>query len=190
MDWDAFETAWHDYGCHTLADLAAAHPGERLYAAAFHLFYGDSTCILSPALAANTEAAVHEVVVDENHRYSTRFNPPDWRWNAESDPMTPWYERLTEEVQAAAGTEAERDAESDALWAAHDGAMARVCRTMTATARRGGIHDLLPSNFVVVILDFQRGNEEAADLIRASVDPQVLATVPGLVDALRELDGA
>lgn len=66
MDWDAFQTAWHDNGCDTLADLAAAHPGERLYAAAFHLFYGDGTQIL----------------------------PPEWRWDAmdaASDAMRPWY---------------------------------------------------------------------------------------------------
>jgi hypothetical protein len=96
--------------------------------------------------------------------------------------------RLTEEVQAAAGTEAERDAAFDALWAAHDGAMARVCRAVTATARQGGVHNLLPSHFVLVILDGQRGSEEEAGLIRASVDPEVLTTVPGLVEHLRELE--
>jgi hypothetical protein len=66
--------------------------------------------------------------------------------------------------------------------------MARVCRAVTATARRGGVDTSLPSHFVVVILDGQRGSEEA-DLIRASVDPEVLPTVPGLVEHLRELEG-
>lgn len=188
MDWDAFETAWHGIGCHTLADLAAAHPGERLYAAAFHLFYADDTQILTPALAANTEMAVHG-----NEASLTRFAPPDWRWDvldAASDAMQPWYQRLTEEVPASAGTADERDAAFDALWATHDGVMARVCRAMTATARRGAIHDSLPSHFVVIILDGQRGAEEEADLIRASVDPQVLATVPELAEHLREIEAA
>ena len=187
MDWDAFQTAWHDSGCHTLADLAAAHPGERLYAAAFHLFYGDGTQILPPALAANTEAAVHQ-----NDGYSTRFAPPGWRWDAldaASDAMRPWYHRLTEEFLAPATTEAEQDAALVALEVAHDGAMARVCKAMTTTARRGGIHDSLPPDFVVVILEGQRGDEEA-DLIRESVNAQVLPTVIELREYLRELEQA
>ncbi|MEU4311665.1 DUF4303 domain-containing protein [Nocardia sp. NPDC024068] len=185
MDWNAFETAWYDSGCHSLADLAAAHPGERLYAAAFHLFYSDDIQILPPALAANTEAAVHQ-----NNGYSTRFAPPEWRWDvldAAGDPMRPWYQRLSEEFHTA-GTDAAQDATMDALEAAHDRAMARVCKAMTATARRGGIHDSLPADFVVVILEGQRGEKEA-DLIRASVDPQVLATVPELVEHLGEFGG-
>lgn len=181
VDWNAFETAWYDSGCRSLADLAAAHPGERLYAAAFHLFYSDDSQILPPALAANTEAAVHR-----NNGYSTRFAPPEWRWDvldAAGDPMRPWYRRLSEEFLTAS-----TDAAMDALEAAHDHAMAGVCKAMTATARRGGLHDSLPADFVVVILEEQRGEEEA-DLIRASVDPQVLATVPGLVEHLGELKG-
>ncbi|GAA3783377.1 hypothetical protein GCM10022225_84520 [Plantactinospora mayteni] len=187
MDWDAFGTAWHDSGCRILADLAVAHPGERLYAAAFHLFYSDDDKILSPAFAANTEAAVHR-----NHGYSTRFAPPEWRWDvldAASEAMRPWYHRLTEEFLAPASTDAERDAAGDALEVAHDGAIARVCKAMTATARRGGIHDSLSTNFVVVILEGQRGDEEA-DLIRASVDPQALATVPELAEYMREFEVA
>jgi len=182
VDWNAFETAWHDSGCRALTDLAAAHPDEQLYAAAFHLFYSDGVKILSPALAANTEAAVHQ-----DHGYSTRFAPPEWRWDvleAASESMRPWYQRLTEEFFASVSTDAEQDAALDALEAAHDGAMAGVCKAMTATARRGGIHDSLATNFVVVILDGQRGDGEA-DLIRASVDPQVLATVPELTEYLR-----
>jgi hypothetical protein len=176
MDWTAFETAWHDTACRTLADLAAAHPDERMYAAAFHLFYNDGAQILSPALAANTEPAAD----------GDRFAPPEWRWDvldAASDAMRPWYLRLTDELVT------DDDEASDALDAAHDAAMARVCRRMTATARRGGIHPTLPAGFVVVILEGQRGDEEAG-LIRASVDPQVLPTVPGLADYLRGLGDA
>ncbi|SCL56305.1 hypothetical protein GA0070606_2584 [Micromonospora citrea] len=183
MDWDAFEAAWHDNGCRSLAGLAAAHPDERLYAAAFHLFYSDGVQILPPALAANAEAEV-----SRDHGYSTRFAPAEWRWDvldAASDAMRPWYHRLSEEFLGPAGTDADRDAAMETLEAAHDDAMARVCRAMTVTARRGGIHDLLPADFVVVILDGQRGDEEA-DLIRASVDPLVLATAPGLAGHLRE----
>ncbi|WP_432988625.1 DUF4303 domain-containing protein [Dactylosporangium sp. CA-233914] len=185
MDWDAFEAAWHDSGCRTLAGLAAVHPGERLYAAAFHLFYSDDNEILPPALAANTEAAV-----DQRSGYSTRFAPPEWRWDvldAASDAMRPWYRRITEEFLTSAGNAAGRDAALDALAAAHDAAMARVCKAMTATARQGRIHSSLPTNFFVVILEGQRGDEEA-DPIRASVDPQVLATVPELAEHLREIE--
>ncbi|MEU4569903.1 DUF4303 domain-containing protein [Micromonospora sp. NPDC023956] len=185
MDWDAFETAWHDSGCQALTDLAAAHPDERLYAAAFHLFYSDDIEILPPALAANTEAAVHR-----NHGYSTRFAPPEWRWDvldAVSEAMRPWYHHLTEEFLAPVGTDAERGEAAGALEVAHDGAIARVCRAMTATARQGGIHRLLPATFVVVVLDGQRGDAQA-DLIRASVDAPVLATVPDLVEYLEEFE--
>ncbi len=184
MDWDAFETAWHDSACRTLADLAAARSGERFYAAAFHLFYGDDIQILAPALAANTEAAVHRT-----DGYPTRFVPPEWRWDvldAASDAMRPWYDGLTAEILASASTDAGREAASDALLVAHDAAMARVCKAMTATARRGGIHGSLPADFVVVILEGQRGDEEA-DLIRASVDSPILATVPGLVEHLNSV---
>ncbi|MEV6159805.1 DUF4303 domain-containing protein [Nonomuraea sp. NPDC052129] len=185
MDWGAFEKAWHDSGCRILSDLAAACPGERLYGAAFHLFYMDGAKILPPALAANTEAAVHE-----DYGYSTRFVPPEWRWDvldATSDAMSPWYQRLTEEYLAPATTEPERDAAMDALEAAHDSAMANACKAMTTTARRGGINGSLPPGFVVVILEGQRGDEEAG-LIRKSVDPQTLPTVPELAGYLRQLE--
>jgi hypothetical protein len=187
MDWGAFETAWHDTGCRILTDLAAAFPDERLYAAAFHLFYLDGDEILPPALAANTEAAVRD-----DGGYSTRFVPPEWRWDvldAASDAMSPWYRRLTEEYLAPATTEAERYAAMEALETAHDTAMAGVCRAMTATARRGGIHSSLPREFVVVILEGQRGDDEAG-LIRKSVAPQTLPAVPGLTEHLRQLDEA
>jgi hypothetical protein len=172
VDWDGFETAWHDNGCRALADLAASHPDEPLYAAAFHLFYSDGTTILPPALAANTEAAVHR-----RDGYSTRFVAPEWRWDvlaAASDAMRPWYRRMTEEA-------------SDTGPAAHDAAMARVCKAMTATARQGRIHSSLPNDFVVVILEGRRGEEEAG-LIRASVDPRMLAAVPSLAEHLREIE--
>jgi hypothetical protein len=187
VDWEAFETAWHDSGCRALAALTAAHPGERLYAAAFHLFYADSTVIHPPALAANTEAAVHH-----DAGYSTRFTPPEWRWDvlaAVSEEMRPWYRRMTDEFLTSAADDAARDAASDSLWTAHDAAMARVCKAMTTTARLGGIHRALPPTFVVVVLEGQRGDEEA-DLIYASVDPLVLMTVPGLAEHLREIEEA
>ena len=185
MDWGAFENAWHDSGCRILSDLAAACPGERLYGAAFHLFYMDGVKILPPALAANIEAAVHE-----DYEYSTRFTPPEWRWDvldATSDAMSPWYHRLTEEYLAPAATETEQDAAMNALEAAHDTAMANVCKAITTTARRGDIHGSLPPGFVVVILEGQRGDEEAG-LIRKSVDPQMLPTVPELAEYLRQLE--
>ncbi|WP_106396428.1 DUF4303 domain-containing protein [Actinocorallia populi] len=187
MDWGAFETAWHDHGCRVLSGLAEACPGERLYAAAFHLFYMDDVQILSPALAANTEAAVRE-----DGGYSTRFVPSEWGWDvldAASGAMSPWYRRLTEEYLASAATEAEQDAALSALEEAHDAAMAKVCRAMTATARRGGVHRSLPSGFVVAVLEGQRGDEEAG-LIRESVDPRVLPTVPELAEYLRRLEEA
>ena len=185
MDWDAFETAWHDSGCCVLSELAAENSGKRIYAAAFHLFYMDGAKILPPALAANAEAAVHS-----DYGYSTRFIPPEWEWDvldAVGGEISPWYQRLTEEYLEPASTDAELDAALDALERVHDAAMARVCKAMTATARRGGVHTSLPPEFVVVILEGQRGDEEAG-LIRQSVEPQLLPTVPELVGHLRQLE--
>jgi hypothetical protein len=183
VDWTPFETAWHDTACRILSDVAAANPGEILYAAAFHLFYADGAQILAPALAANVESAVHA-----NDGYPTRFVPPEWRWDvldAASKAMAPWYEHLSAGYAAAGSVEGA----SAAIEEAHDAAIARVCRAVTATARGGGVHDSLPPGFVVVILDGARGDEEAG-LIRASVDPRVLPTVPELAGHLRELDEA
>ncbi|BCJ37264.1 hypothetical protein Athai_47670 [Actinocatenispora thailandica] len=185
MDWDAFETAWHDSGCRALAGIAAAHPDQPLYAAAFHLCYLDGTEILPPALATNTDTAVHQ-----RYGYSTRFVPPEWRWpvlESASEQLRPWYRRLSDQYLAPAADDGQRDAAMAALEAAHDAALARVCRAITATARRGAIHDALPPSFVAVVLDGEREDEQA-DLIRASVAAPVLATVPDLVSYLRELD--
>ncbi|MCF0081665.1 DUF4303 domain-containing protein [Streptomyces lomondensis] len=181
MDWEAFEAAWCDNGCRAIARLAAAHPEERLYAAAFHLFYSDGSQILPPALAANAESAV-----TKPYEVSTRFTPAEWRWDVideASEAMRPWYERLTALAQASGS-----EAETDALDTAHDRAIARICRKITASARQGRVHPNLPPDFVVAVLADERG-DEAADLLRASVDPRVLATVPGLlshVDSYRQ----
>ncbi|MFC7245817.1 hypothetical protein ACFQO7_25355 [Catellatospora aurea] len=185
MDWDGFEAAWHDGGCRALAELAAAFPGERLYAAAFHLFYGDGTQILPPALAVNAESAVRH-----HGGYSTRFAAPEWRWSvvdAASDGMRPWYRHLTDEfLTPVDGTDEVAEA-LGTLEAAHDAAMARVCKAMTATARRGRIHGALPAGFFVAILEGQRGDAEA-DLIRASVEPHIVDATPGLAEYLREIE--
>lgn len=69
------------------------------------------------------------------------------------------------------------------------GATVPLGRTLAATARRGHIHTSLPTSFFVVILDGQRGDEEAG-LIRASLDPQVLATIPELTEHLRQIEEA
>jgi hypothetical protein len=141
-----------------------------------------------PALAANTEAAGYDD--------STRFAPPEWRWDvleAASEAMRPWYQRLTEEFLTPGGATLPahgaalpaHDAALPALEAAHDGAMARVCRRMTATARRGGVSGSLTPGFAVLILEGQRGDAEA-DVLRASVDPQILPTVPSLAEYLSE----
>lgn len=80
------------------------------------------------------------------------------------------------------------DAAMNALEEARDTAIANVWKAMTKTARRGGIHGSLPLEFVVVILEGQRGEEEVWRLIRRSVGPEILPTVPGLAEELRELE--
>ena len=170
MDWAAFEDEWRSEATRALAALTSANPGERFYAAAFHLFYSDESQILSPALAANVESAVR--VEDWG---STRFVPPEWRWDvldAASAAMASRYEILTKELVASP--------DPDGILLDHDQAMARVCRSLTASARRGAIHPSLPLDFVLAVIEGQRGEDEMRALVRESVDPHVLAALPAL----------
>jgi hypothetical protein len=170
VDWTGFEDEWRNEAARALAALTSANPGERLYAAAFHLFYSDGSQILSPALAANVESAVR--MEDWG---STRFVPPEWRWDvidAASAAMASRYEMLTKELVASP--------DPNAFLLEHDRAMARVCRSLTASARRGAIHPSLPPDFVVAVIEGQRGEDEMRALVRESVDPHVLAALPDL----------
>lgn len=168
MHWEALESAWCTEASRSLVALADANRADVLYAAAFHLFYADGAKILSPAFAVNAESAVRI------HAWgSTRYVPPEWRWDVVDDAshaMAGAYERLTRDVRWP----------DDTVVAEHDLAIARVCRTLTTRARRGELHPSLPPGFVVAILDGQRGEAEMRALVRSSVEPQVLATLPEL----------
>jgi hypothetical protein len=171
VNWRRFEHEWYAHACRALAALAEANPAERLYCAAFHLFYADGRKVLPPAFAANAETSVR---IDAHG--STRFAPPEWRWDVideASAPMAGQYEALSAELVFGRH-------EADALLDDHDHAMARVCRALTTAARKGEIHRGLPVDFVAVILEGQRDPEAMRALVRASVDPQVLESLPEL----------
>ena len=164
-----------------IAQIVRAHPDEQIYAAAFHLFYSDYSQILTPALAANAESAVTLHTEKSGTSWSTRWVPPDWKWDvldAASDAMKPLYSKLTEEMHGASHLE------WDTVLDAHDDLMASIARAITSLARnrKGEFRDLtLANNFVVAILEGQRGPSEYNRLVRASVAPSVLLELEGIL---------
>jgi len=173
VDWRNFEQQWFAQASRALSALAAANPEERLYGAAFHLFYSDGAKVLAPAFAANVESAVRVEAWG-----STRYEPPEWKWDVideASAAMASQYEALTAEFVG-------HQDRSDAILNDHDHAIARVCRALTSAGRKGDIHRALPADFVAVIIEGQRREDEMRALVRASVDPQVLASLPELAE--------
>ncbi|WP_033342972.1 hypothetical protein [Catenuloplanes japonicus] len=121
------------------------------------------------ALTADAESAV-----GDSGGHSTRLAAPERRWpviDAATEARRPWYHHLTDEFLAAA----EHLTAMSALEAAHDTAIAAVCRTASASVCRYGVHLLLPPDFVVLILE--RGRDDEPGLLRASADTDVLDMV-------------
>ena len=181
MRLDDIKTRWLEEASRTIAQLIRAFPKEGIYAAAFHLFHADYSKILSPALAANAESAVVVHSDKTGAAWSTRWAPPEWRWDvldAASDALTPDYEKLSQALQGVG------DAEWAKLIEMHDGVIADVARTITATARNrdGEFRDIAVSkDFVVAILEGQRETSEYNRLVRASIDPAILLNLEGIL---------
>jgi len=187
MRLDDIKTRWLQEAPRAIADVIRAHPREEIYAAAFHLFYADYTVIHAPSLAANAESAVALHSNNSGITYSTRWMPPEWRWDvleSASEALNPLYGKQSQALQGAA------DDEWESVIDAHDDMIADVARTITAAARarQGDFRDMVVStNFVVAILEGQRETSEYNRLVRTSIDPAIL---PGLEGILLEVSGA
>jgi len=176
---DNIETGWMQEAGRALAALVRAHPQERIYAAAFHIFCADDLQILPPALAANAESAV--ILNKNGFTWSTRWAPPGWRWDVletASDAMRPLYAELSQRFYSASVTAWEK------ALTLHDDTMARVARKLTAAVRNrhGEFQEVdAPRDFVVAILEGQRRTGEYNRLVRASVDPAILRELHGIL---------
>lgn len=178
---DDIEKQWLEVAASAIADVVNAHPQEQFYAAAFHLFSATDETILSPALAANIESAVVFYNEKDGSTLSTRWEPPEWKWDVldrAADAMKPFYSRLSNRIEGAS------DSQWETVINMHDYMMARVARRLTADARggKGKFHGLsLSSDFVVAVLEGQRAADEYNRLVRASVDPDILTTLDGIL---------
>jgi len=175
------EVAWFSAAESAIAEIAREQHDEQIYAAAFHLFYADDSKVLPPALAANTESAVVTHQEEDGYSWSTRWAPPEWRWDVldgASNEMRPLYAELSSELNDATNTEWEEVLEQ------HDAVISRVARALTKAARDrvGRFNDqAFPDWFVVAVLEDQRGPTEYNRLVKASVDSEILQTLEGIL---------
>jgi hypothetical protein len=154
---------------------------EEIYAAAFWLFYADYTVIFPPALAANAKSAVSVRSDKSGTTWSTQWSPAEWKWNvldAACNALTPLYETLSEELHGAT------DAEWEHVLETHEEIIAGVARAITSNARNreGDFRDITVSEkFVVAVLEDQRGDSEYNRLVRASITPEILPELEGIL---------
>ncbi len=177
---DQMETAWLRESPRAIADVVRSSSAEVFYGAAFWLFYCDYSQILTPALGLNSESFVtfHE---DQGEGWSDRWVPAEWHWpvlDQACDAMKPEYARISESMEGASL------AEWQELIAAHDQMIARVARSLTSQCEggRGDFANItLAKYFVVAAIDDQREKEEYNALVRASVPPNRLEQIEGLI---------
>jgi hypothetical protein len=182
------ESLWFDVAGKAIADIVQCNPDDIVYAAAFHLFYADGTQILAPALAANTEAHFASAArggSDAPPHVSLRWRPPEWRWDVVDEAVEPLRD-LYGQLSGILRNLSDEDAAE--LYAAHDRVMCGVARRLTvqARARHGAFSrvEVVPY-FVVLVLEIQRGEEEYAALLRASVEPGMRNELRDMLDPER-----
>jgi hypothetical protein len=171
------EERWVQVAPRSIANVIRAHPDEQFYAAGFWLFYFDYSVINPPSLATNSEARIAHYEDGEN----TRWVSADWKWSVITDTfdkLFPLYNRLSAELEGAA------DADWDQLCTVHENAIARVARKLTADAQQGAGHFAglsLTNDFVVAILDGSESSETYNRLVRASVAPELIDKLEGIL---------
>jgi hypothetical protein len=177
FDFAAFEQLWLSSIEEALAALRLPD-GERLYALAFWLFYGETGGVIhAPAVGLADETAWEE---------ETRMSPADWRVNALELPAQGAIDAAYHQIgtEACGGVDPEtvrhstapdepaRDAAWDAVFERSIEAVIAVCRELTARARaRRGVFAGLPlsDDFVAVVCDPAQG-DEGEHWLRACVD--------------------
>lgn len=170
------ESRWFDSAATAIVSHASRFPAERFYAGAFWLCYVDYTLFGTPCFALNTESYLARDGGDAED--STRWSPPNWRFDVLDEPveaMSPSYDKLSRSL-------ADQD---DTRWEAaieeHFQALARVCRRLThhARSRTGPFSEVdLPADFVVGIFEEREGDPTFSRLVRASIEPEILLTLP------------
>lgn len=144
------------------------HAQERVYAAAFWLFYCDRSRLLPPAFAFNSESAVR-TEGQGGAAWSTRWVPAEWVWpvvDAVTAAIASRYAALSAVMAGA------MESEWEALESAHDAVVTRVARSLNDRFHR--------DDFVVVALEDRDGPERYEALVRGSVDPERLARLDGI----------
>jgi hypothetical protein len=161
-----------------LAELRQAHPSEVLYAASFWMLYCDYTNIAAPTFGVNAES---NLVNEVPGGHSNRWLPPEWRWDvldSVCSAMEPHYTHLSKLLASASNDD------WDAVIASNEHLIARVCRLVThaARTRSGAFGDLeLPKDFLLFAADVREDDAKYDQLLRLSVDPEVLASTEGLL---------
>jgi len=159
------EEEWDRVAPGLIAAQLKAHPTKQFYAAAFWLFYCDYTMLGCPCLAMDSE----ENFASAEPKYD-RWTPPNWKFDVVDTPdaLSDMYDLF----------EGEHD---DDVWEeimeGHKQAIARVCLSVTAKARRGvDEFEGLPMHprFVVGIFEEREGGEEYVRLAELSVAPEII----------------
>ena len=165
------EAAWVDSASAAIVSHARNHPNDVFYAASFWLCYVDYTIFGTPCFALNTERTIEQEGDD------LRWSPADWQFSCTDstvEAMQPLYEMLSDELSGRA------ESEWDLAIEEHFSVLARVCRRITteARSRRGVFADtVLHPDFVVGIFEYREGDPLFTQLIRASIAPEILATL-------------
>lgn len=176
LDWRVLDAHIHDRLLGSVRDHAARHPGDHIYGAAFHAFYGETGGVIAwPALAIATEEDLASITAD------SRFSPDDLRWSPAD-----WSEQFdpSEHDDAwAAKVEAHAVAGDDAHW---EKVYDRFLRAFAKAAKkaRGSLvaEGVVEKSFIAVAMD------EAWELVPLSLTPaQVRAHFPELDEEAQEL---
>ncbi|MFC9985072.1 DUF4303 domain-containing protein [Microbacterium keratanolyticum] len=176
LDWKALDAHILDRLTESVRDHAARHPGDHIYGAAFHVFYGETGGVVAwPALAIATEEDLVAITAE------SRFSPDDLRWSPAD-----WSVQLDPSEQDdawAAKVETHAVAGDDAHW---EKAYDRFLRAFAKAAKkaRGSLaaEGVVEKTFIAVAMD------EAWELVPLSLTPaQVRAHFPELDEETQEL---
>ncbi len=169
------EVAWLRTASAAIVSHVQSYPDDMFYAGSFWLCYVDHTVFGTPCFALNTEK---RSAADGD---DLRWSPADWEFDCVGctiEAMQPHYEALSQNLSGRP------ESDWDMAIEEHFSGLARVCRQITSAARsRHGVFrdTVLHPDFVVGIFEFREADPLFTQLIRASIAPEILATLPSPV---------
>jgi hypothetical protein len=169
---DTIESAWIEAVTAAIIAHNASLPDERFYAGSLWLFYTDYTLFGMPAFALNTESHIKE------HGQDLRWAPADWQFpciESAIQDMRPHYLALNEHLSGKDKNHWDQAVQT------HYTCIARVCRRIThdIRSRMGQFSNTsLSEDFVVGIFDLQEDEPLFSQLVRTSIAPEILASMP------------